>query len=90
MSSRSEVSIPGPGFRLGLNDGALGLLATAILLFAAVFWSAYGLNTEKTDFSLTYVGARLVSIRARFFLSILLSKRCCSLPSQRFPFGSHF
>src|SRR5579863_10242603 len=45
---------------LGLNEGTLGLFAAAILLVGAVLWSAHGPNVEKTDFSLTYVGARIV------------------------------
>jgi hypothetical protein len=48
------------GFVPGLNDGVLLLAGAAILLFAAVFWTARGPNVEKTDFSLTYVGAKLV------------------------------
>jgi hypothetical protein len=48
------------GFVPGLNDGTLGLLAAAILLVSAVVWSAHGPNVERTDFALTYVGAKLV------------------------------
>src|SRR5438477_2037071 len=48
-----------PRIRLGF-EGFMGLLAAAILLFGAVLWSARGPNVEKTDFSLTYVGARIV------------------------------
>jgi hypothetical protein len=45
---------------LGLNEMTLGLLGAAILLYGAVLWCARGPNAEKTDFSLTYVGARIV------------------------------
>jgi hypothetical protein len=48
------------GFALGLNEATMGLLAAAILLAGAVLWSSRGPNVEKTDFSLTYVGARIV------------------------------
>jgi hypothetical protein len=48
------------GFRLALNDSTLALAALAILLAAAVLWSARGVNVEKTDFALTYVGAHIV------------------------------
>src|SRR5438045_606502 len=48
------------GFALGLNEATMGLLAAAILLVGAVLWSSRGPNVEKTDFSLTYVGARIV------------------------------
>jgi hypothetical protein len=47
-------------FMLGLNEATLGLFAAAVLLTGAVFWSAHSPNVEKTDFSLTYVGARIV------------------------------
>lgn len=49
-----------PGFTLGLNDGTLGLLIAAILLYTAVLWTANGPNVERTDFSLSYVGAKIV------------------------------
>jgi hypothetical protein len=48
------------GFALGINEATMGLLAAAILLSGAVLWSSRGPNVEKTDFSLTYVGARIV------------------------------
>jgi hypothetical protein len=47
-------------FRPGFNDGALGLLAAAILLVGAVVWSGQTPRAEKTDFALTYMGAVLV------------------------------
>jgi Glycosyltransferase family 87 len=46
--------------RFGLNELTLGLIAAAILLFGAVFWSTNSENIEKTDFSLTYAGATIV------------------------------
>ena len=49
-----------PCRRLGLNELTLGLFAAAVLLYGAVLWSARSPNVEKTDFSLTYVGARIV------------------------------
>ncbi len=48
------------GFVLGLNEATMGLLAAAILLAGAVLWSSHGPNVEKTDFSITYVGAQIV------------------------------
>ena len=48
------------GFVLGPNEATMGLLAAAILLVGAVLWCSHGPNIEKTDFSLTYVGARIV------------------------------
>jgi len=35
-------------------------MAASILLVSAAIWCAHGPNAEKTDFSLTYVGARIV------------------------------
>jgi hypothetical protein len=49
-----------PHLEPGLNDDTLGVLAAAILLFGAVLWAANFPNLEKVDFSLTYVGAKLV------------------------------
>ena len=57
----SSTSPPVPRhFRLGLNDSTLALLAATILLVSAAIWCAHGPNAEKTDFSLTYVGARII------------------------------
>src|SRR5579864_2991994 len=58
--SSSPRTLPHTGFFLGFNDGTLGLLGAAILLFSAVLWTAHGSNVEKTDFSLTFVGATIV------------------------------
>jgi hypothetical protein len=55
----ANPSTTDPRIRLGF-EGFMGLFASAILLFGAVLWSARGPNVEKTDFSLTYVGARIV------------------------------
>src|SRR5215469_8672949 len=49
-----------PRFVLGLNDTTFAFLGVAVLLFSAVFWTTGGPNVEKTDFSLTYVGAKIV------------------------------
>jgi hypothetical protein len=47
-------------FSLGFNDGTLAVVGTAVLLFSAVAWTSRSANVEKTDFSLTYVGATIV------------------------------
>jgi len=44
----------------GLNETTLVFLAVAVLVFSAVFWTANGRNLEKIDFSVTYLGARMV------------------------------
>jgi len=72
----NNAAVPARRIDLGLNDGTLGLFAAAILLVGSVFWSANGPNVEKTDFSLTYVGARIVhqGIGARLY-DITLQKQ---------------
>jgi hypothetical protein len=47
-------------FELGFNDGTLAIFAGAILLLGGVVWSAHLAGIERTDFSLTYVGASIV------------------------------
>src|SRR6266852_5861303 len=47
---------------IGFNDSTFGLLGSTILLFGAVLWCARSPGVEKTDFSLTYVGARIVHL----------------------------
>src|SRR5262249_51459922 len=58
--SRDLLMPPTASARLGLNEWTLGLFGAAVLLFGAVVWSANGPHVEKTDFSLTYVGAKIV------------------------------
>jgi hypothetical protein len=53
-------SSPSNSVSIGFNDRTLGLAGVAIVLMGAVLWSAHGIHTEKTDFSLTYVGAYIV------------------------------
>jgi len=47
-------------FVLRLNEATLGFFGAAVLLLGAVLWSTHSPNVEKTDFSLTYVAARIV------------------------------
>lgn len=56
MSSSPSPQI----FRSPSVEHTLGLLAVAIILVGAVLWSARGSHPEKTDFSITYVGAYIV------------------------------
>jgi len=44
----------------GVNETTLVFLGAAVLLFSSVFWTANGRNLEKIDFSVTYLGARMV------------------------------
>jgi alpha-1,2-mannosyltransferase len=62
MCSRPQT-LAHTGFNLSFNDGILGLVGAAILLFTAVVWTDRGPNVGRTDFSLTYVGARIVHDR---------------------------
>ena len=48
-------------FRFGGIENAVLLVAASLLLSGAVLWSVRGSNVEKTDFSVTYVGAWMVS-----------------------------
>jgi hypothetical protein len=45
---------------IGLNENGVVLFGAAILLFGAVCWASFGPLREKTDFSVTYLGARIV------------------------------
>lgn len=47
-------------FQWGFNDGAFALVGLAVFLVSVVVWSAHGPIVEKTDFSVTYVGAKLI------------------------------
>ena len=62
MSSSPPQAVR-PRIEFGFNDTALAFFGAAVLLFSAVVWTAHGQNVEKTDFSLTYVGATLVHQR---------------------------
>ncbi len=44
----------------GPNETTLVFLAAAVLVFSSVLWTANGRNLEKIDFSVTYLGARMV------------------------------
>jgi hypothetical protein len=56
----NDPAVAPRGFVLGLNEATMGLFAAAVLLAGAVLWCSHGPNVEKTDFSVTYVGARIV------------------------------
>ena len=59
MSSSPPQAVR-PRIEFGFNDTALAFFGAAVLLVSAVVWTTHGQNVEKTDFSLTYVGAKLV------------------------------
>lgn len=57
-------ALPNPGIRLrirfALTQESVLAVGAIILLSGAVLWTAVGPNVEKTDFSVTYIGAYLV------------------------------
>src|SRR5437773_10126934 len=57
--SNSSLLVPARRFTFGFNDATPGLLAAFILLFGAALWAVHSPGVEKTDFSLTYVGATI-------------------------------
>jgi len=46
--------------RIEFNENVVALLGFAILLVSAVFWADRPPTMEKTDFSVTYIGSRMV------------------------------
>jgi hypothetical protein len=46
--------------RLVLNEATIAMFGAAVLLLGAVLWADRSPLTEKTDFSVTYIGARMV------------------------------
>jgi len=55
----TERGLPGTKIDIGF-EGTAVLFGAALIVLAAVLWSARGPSTEKTDFSVTYVGACMV------------------------------
>ena len=55
-----RVSVPPPKLQLGFSENGMLVVGAAVLMAAAVFWTARGPFLEKTDFTFTYLGARLV------------------------------
>lgn len=47
-------------FNIGLNETTFAWFGVAVLLLGAVLWTSFGPLVEKTDFSMMYVGARMV------------------------------
>lgn len=56
----AQGALPTTKTEIGLGESTLVLFAGAVLLLGAVLWSARGPLAEKTDFSVTYVGAWMV------------------------------
>ena len=47
-------------YKFATSEALLIYLAAAVLVIAAVLWTANGPRLEKIDFSVTYLGARMV------------------------------
>ena len=50
----------GPIARVRSVELAIAWFAAAIVLFGAVLWAHHSTSIEMTDFSVTYIGARIV------------------------------
>ena len=59
MTRAAHTATPAPGAKLQFNENVVFLVAAAILLVAAVIWADKPPTMEKTDFSVTYTGARM-------------------------------
>jgi hypothetical protein len=59
MNTTEERALPVRKVDIGL-EGIAVFFGAAVIVLAAVLWSARGPSTEKTDFSVTYVGAWMV------------------------------
>jgi hypothetical protein len=60
MTRAAQIQTSPPGAKLQFNENVIFLVAAAILLVAAVVWADKPPTMEKTDFSVTYIGARMV------------------------------
>lgn len=46
--------------KLGFNESGITYLVAIVIVLGAVFWASFGPQVEQTDFSMTYVGARIL------------------------------
>jgi hypothetical protein len=60
VTSAKPGARPSKTINIGFNEGTIAEFAAAVLLCGAVVWAARGPNVEKTDFSVTYLGARII------------------------------
>lgn len=58
----SSPASPRPKLKLGFNEAGIAYAASAALLLGAALWCGLGPQIEHTDFSMTYVGARIVHL----------------------------
>jgi hypothetical protein len=59
-SNANRPALSAPKLTPGFNEETIAWLALAILILGAAVWTSYGPLVEHTDFTLTYVGARLI------------------------------
>jgi len=55
----AQIAMVAPAKPLAL-DSILAYFGLAVLLLSAVFWADQPPTMEKTDFSVTYIGSRMV------------------------------
>ena len=55
-----ERPLPAGGLAIRFNEETLAWFGLAILLVGGVLWGTLGTTSENTDFSITYVGARMI------------------------------
>jgi hypothetical protein len=60
MRPDTQPTAIGSGRHFEFNESAVVLLAATVLLVSAVFWADRPPTMEKTDFSVTYIGSRMV------------------------------
>jgi hypothetical protein len=56
----TQCALPATKIKIGFNESTAVFFGAAVIVLGAVLWSARGPSTEKTDFSVTYVGAWMV------------------------------
>lgn len=52
----------GPKLRLGLDETGLSYVILAVMVLSAVLWARFSPQVEQTDFSMTYIGARILHL----------------------------
>ena len=59
MNSQVQAATASPN-RAVINENSIALFGAAVLLVSAVFWADRPPTVEKTDFSVTYIGSRMI------------------------------
>lgn len=61
-TARLEAAGAGSRLRLGLDETGLTYVILAVIVLSAVLWARFSAQVEQTDFSMTYVGARILHL----------------------------